>query len=88
MINEVRAMNMLIVEGFKDIHFPFTEVDLTSSLKSAASRQSFLRQQRYVLSSRSVDLVQGGRHHHLGKLQFYKPFAADFQQTKVQIHIL
>ncbi|RYO58371.1 hypothetical protein AA0113_g7774 [Alternaria arborescens] len=67
MINEVRAMNMLIVEGFKDIHFPFTEVDLTSSLKSAASRQSFLRQQRYVLSSRSVDLVQGGRHHHLDK---------------------
>ena len=88
MINEVRAMNMLIIEGFKDIHFPFTEADLTSSLKSAASRQSFLRQQRYVLSSRSVDLVQGGRHHHLGKLQFYKPFAADFQQTKVQIHIL
>ncbi|CAN9270265.1 unnamed protein product [Alternaria alternata] len=67
MINEVRAMNMLIIEGFKDIHFPFTEVDLTSSLKSAASRQSFLRQQRYVLSSRSVDLVQGGRHHHLDK---------------------
>ncbi|CAN9432399.1 unnamed protein product [Alternaria alternata] len=48
MINEVRAMNMLIIEGFKDIHFPFTEVDLTSSLKSAASRQSFLRQQRYI----------------------------------------
>ncbi|KAI4687480.1 uncharacterized protein J4E88_003069 [Alternaria novae-zelandiae] len=65
MIKEVRAMNMLIVEGFKDIHFPFTEVDLTSSLKSAASRQNFLREQRFVLSSRSVDLVQGGRHHHL-----------------------
>ncbi|KAI4924871.1 uncharacterized protein J4E92_006907 [Alternaria infectoria] len=31
MIKEVRAMNMLIVEGFKDIHFPFTEVDLTSN---------------------------------------------------------
>ena len=76
MIKEVRAMNMLIVEGFKDIHFPFTEVDLTSSLKSAASRQNFLREQRFVLSSRSVDLVQGGRHHHLGKLHFCTPFAA------------
>ncbi|KAI4660684.1 uncharacterized protein J4E78_005389 [Alternaria triticimaculans] len=58
MIKEVRAMNMLIVEGFKDIHFPFTEVDLTSSLKSAASRQNFLREQRFVLSSRSVDLLK------------------------------
>ncbi|KAI4637021.1 hypothetical protein J4E93_010687 [Alternaria ventricosa] len=76
MIDEVRAMNMLIIEGFKDIHFPFTEVDLTPSLKSAASRKDFLRQQRFVLSSRSVDLVQGGRHHHLGKLYFYTPFAA------------
>jgi hypothetical protein len=67
LINEVRAMETFVFEGFKDIDFPFTEKTIPECIRSTSSRHNFLQKQRYVLSSRSVDLVQGGRHHHLGK---------------------
>jgi hypothetical protein len=66
LINEVRTMDTFVFEGFKDIDFLFTEKTIPKCIRSTSSRHYFLQKQRYVMSSRSVDLVQGGRHHHLG----------------------
>lgn len=83
MIDEVKAMNDFIFEGYKDIHLPYTEHTLPSSLRSPSSRYNFLREQRHVLSPRSADLVQGGRHHHLGKLNLHTSACnADDDQTR------
>jgi hypothetical protein len=68
LIDEVSAMDKFIFEGLKDIHFPYDEATLPSCIQSRGARQSFLKNQKYVLSERSVDLVNGGRHHHLGTL--------------------
>jgi hypothetical protein len=66
LINEVKAMDIFVLEGFKDIDFPYTESTLPSCVNVAGARHDFLHQQRYVLSPKSVDLVRGGRHRHLG----------------------
>jgi hypothetical protein len=67
LINEVRAMENFVFEGFKDIDFPYSERTIPDCIKSTSSRHDFLKKQKYILSARSVDLVQGGRHHHLGR---------------------
>lgn len=67
LIDEVKFMDFFVLDGFKDIDFPYTEVTLPSFIKVANVRQEFLYNQRFVLSTVSVDLVSGGRHHHLNK---------------------
>jgi hypothetical protein len=68
LIDEVSAMDNFILEGLKDIHFPYDEANLPNCIQSPGLRHSFLKNQRYVFSERSIDLVSGGRHHHLGRL--------------------
>jgi hypothetical protein len=67
LINEVKIMDNVILEGFKDIDFPYTDVTLPPCIKQIGAQREFLYHQRYVLSERSADLVRGGRHRHLGK---------------------
>jgi hypothetical protein len=66
LINEVKVMDDFVLEGFKDIDFPYTDSTLPSCIITTGARHEFLQKQRFVLSARSADLVQGGRHHHLG----------------------
>jgi hypothetical protein len=68
LINEVKMMDNVILEGFKDIDFPYTDVTLPPCIRQIGAQREFLHNQRYVLSERSADLVRGGRHRHLGKL--------------------
>jgi hypothetical protein len=67
LINEVKVMDSFVIEGFKDVDFPYTDSTLPRSIKSTTSRHNFMQKQRYVLNTKLADLVQGGRHHLLGK---------------------
>jgi hypothetical protein len=67
LIDEVKVMDDLILNGFKDIDFPYTELTIPECIKENGVQRNFLQKQRYVLSERSADLVRGGRHRHLGK---------------------
>lgn len=67
LINEVKVMDSFVSEGFKDVDFPYTDSTLPRSIKSTTSRHDFVQKQRYVLNTKLADLVQGGRHHLLGK---------------------
>jgi hypothetical protein len=65
LIGEIRAIESFILDGYKDIHFPFArEEDLPRSLPPKA-RRDFMHKQSLVLSSKAVALVSGGRHAHL-----------------------
>jgi hypothetical protein len=66
MIGEVKAMDTFVLEGLKDIDFPYKEDRLPDCFSRPGSRQSFILRQTAVLSPRSVALVQGGQHHHFG----------------------
>ena len=66
LINEVKAMDDLVFNGFKDIDFPYTESTVPECIRGLGAHRDFLHAQRYVLSERSADLVRGVRHRHLG----------------------
>lgn len=68
LIDEIRLMDELILDGFKDIDFPYTDASLPPSITKNGVQREFLRAQRYVLSERLADLVRGGKHHYFGKL--------------------
>ena len=68
MIDEVQAMDGFVLEGLKDIHFPYTEKLLPTCLASPSSRHAFLSKQSLVMSSRAVDLIRGGPHRHFSGL--------------------
>lgn len=68
LIGENRLMDEFVLEGCKDIHFPYIERRLPNALANSTSKQSFLDMQYLVLSPKSADLVQGGPHRHLGML--------------------
>jgi hypothetical protein len=68
-INEVKAMDDIVLDGFKDIDFPYTELTVPRCIKDIGAQRNFLQTQRYVLSERSADLVRGGRHRHLGMIK-------------------
>lgn len=67
LINEVKAVDMFVLEGFKDIDIPYTDLTLPNCVNVAGARHDFIRQQSYVLSPKSVDLVRVGPHRHLGQ---------------------
>lgn len=68
LIGEVRAIEGFIMEGYKDIQFPYaTEDDLPTSLRSPKARRDFISKQSLVLTPRTAALVSGGRHIHIGK---------------------
>lgn len=68
MIGEVQAMDSFIIEGCKDVNFPYDgEGSIPSCLKGVSARQKFLQKQNLVLSPRTVDLVTGGAHRHLSR---------------------
>lgn len=64
MIDEVQAMDGFVLEGLKDIHFPYNEKLLPTCLASPSSRHAFISKQSLVMSSRAADLVRGGPHRH------------------------
>jgi hypothetical protein len=66
LINEVTCMDDIILDGFKDIDFPYTDATVPQSIKEVGAERVFLQAQRCVLSEKSADLVRGGRHRHLG----------------------
>ncbi|KAH7067923.1 hypothetical protein FB567DRAFT_253124 [Paraphoma chrysanthemicola] len=66
-INEPKLMHDMVLDGYKDIDFPYAETCVPDCIKAAGVQREFLRAQRYVLSERSADLVRGGRHRHLDK---------------------
>jgi hypothetical protein len=65
LIDEVGVMDSFVLEGRKDIHFPYTVMNLPDCLSDQA-RRAFLQQQKLVLSQRHLDIVKGGRHRHFG----------------------
>jgi hypothetical protein len=68
LINEVKVMDDFVLNGYKDIDFPYTESTMPECIKQLGTQQNFHHVQRYVLSEKSADLVQGGRHRHLGEI--------------------
>jgi hypothetical protein len=68
LINEVKVMDDIVLNGYKDIDFPYTESTTPECIKQLGIQHNFLHVQRYVLSEKSADLVQGGRHRHLGEI--------------------
>jgi hypothetical protein len=68
LISEVKVMDDIVLNGYKDIDFPYTESTTPECLKQLGAQHNFLHIQRFMLSEKSADLVQGGRHRHLGKL--------------------
>ncbi|KAH7413921.1 hypothetical protein DE146DRAFT_12028 [Phaeosphaeria sp. MPI-PUGE-AT-0046c] len=69
LLKEVKLMDDFVLDDFKDIDFPCTETTLPPCIKESGVQHDFLHVQKYVLSERSVDLVRGGRHRHLGKFR-------------------
>ncbi|KAL6709616.1 hypothetical protein ACN47E_001044 [Coniothyrium glycines] len=65
LIDEVKSMDTFVLDGLKDIDFPYDEKTIPACITTAGARHDFLQRQRFVLSSRSIDLVRGGRHRHL-----------------------
>lgn len=74
MIDQVRAMDGFVLEGLRDIHFPYTEERLPGCLANPSSRYAFLEKQSLVMSSRAADLVCRGPHRHLSKIWFSRSF--------------
>lgn len=68
LIEKVKSMDDLVLDGFKDIDFPYTELTMPPSIIESGAQRAFLNAQRYVLSERSADLVRGGKHRHFGKI--------------------
>lgn len=67
LINEVKVIDDLVLHGYKDIDLPYTESTLPDCIKELGVQHEFLQKQQLVLSEKSADLIQGGRHRHLGK---------------------
>jgi hypothetical protein len=65
-INEVKILDHLILEGYKDIDFPYTEATVPQTMKESGAQRDFLHTQRFVLSERLIDLLRGGRYPHMG----------------------
>jgi hypothetical protein len=66
MIDRIDLFEAFILEGLKDIAFPYTESRLPNSLSPTAKRK-FLQVQKLVLTKASDDLGRrDGRHRHLG----------------------
>ncbi|KAL8690966.1 MAG: hypothetical protein Q9218_003704 [Villophora microphyllina] len=68
LIDEMQAMDGFVLEGLKDIHFPYTEERLPKCLLSPSSRYAFINKQSLVTSSRAADLVCQGPHRHLSMI--------------------
>lgn len=68
MIDRIDLFDTFILEGLKDIAFPYTDSRLPNSL-SPAAKAKFLQAQNLVLTRASDLEKSGGRHRHLG-LQF------------------
>lgn len=66
-IDEVSAMDNLVLNGYKDIDLPYNESTIPECIKELGAQHNFLQTQRFVLSEKSADLVRGGRHRHLDK---------------------
>ena len=67
-------MDGFVLEGLKDIGFPYTEEHLPNCVGSSSSRHAFINKQSVVMSVRAADLVRRGPHRHLGTfyhLQIY-----------------
>jgi hypothetical protein len=65
MIDRIDLFDNFILEGLKDIAFPYTDSRLPSSLTPAA-KAKFLQAQNLVLTKASDLEKSGGRHRHLG----------------------
>lgn len=67
LIDEISAIEGFVLEGLKDIHFPYTEERLPKVISSVGKRHAFLEKQKLVMSNKIADLVRGGPHRHLSK---------------------
>ena len=66
LINQVHLLDAFVVDGLKDIAFPYQASRLPAALKSPTVRTDFLQKQALVLT-RAADLeTSGGRHRHFG----------------------
>jgi hypothetical protein len=65
MIDRIDLFDTFILEGLKDIAFPYTDNRLPNSLTPAA-KAKFLQAQNLVLTKASDLEKSGGRHRHLG----------------------
>ena len=65
MIDRIDLFDTFLLEGLKDIAFPYTESRLPNSL-TPATKTKFLQAQNLVLTKASDLEKSGGRHRHLG----------------------
>ena len=71
MIDRIDLFDTFILEGLKDIAFPYTDSRLPTSL-SPTAKAKFLQAQNLVLTKASDLEKSDGRHRHLGL--WFEPF--------------